>query len=104
MKHKTKLFLGLFLSLLLISTLTPASDANAQMFSSYASSLSIQNLSNTEAIVSFTYYYGGTGSNAGDVASTATETLGAHDVMEVVAMPSSPFTGSVVISSSQPIG
>lgn len=104
MKHKIQIILGFFLSVLLIGSLTPASFVSAQMFSSYTSSLSIQNLSSTEAIVSFTYYYGGTASNAGDIASTATETLEAHGVMDVVSLPSSPFKGSVVISSSQPIG
>jgi len=78
--------------------------ANAQMFNSYVSGLTIQNLSTSDAVVIIDYYYGGEGSNAGDIQSTSTENLKPNEVAEIVTLPSASFMGSVVISSNQPLG
>jgi hypothetical protein len=95
------LLIGLVIALININ---PSNTVKAQMFSSYTSSLTVQNLSTTDASVEIVYYYGGEGGNAGDEAGNTTETLGKFEVADYAALPVSSFQGSVVISSNQPLG
>ncbi len=81
-------------------------EASAQYKFSYLSTINLQNLSSSEALISFTYYHG-TGSNgtAGQVATTADVTLAANEFRAFTTLPvTSGFKGSVVISSSEPLG
>jgi hypothetical protein len=101
-KLRLILLIGLVMALIIIA---PSNTVNAQMFSSYTSSLTVQNLSTESARVEITYYYGGGASNAGTVADSKTvEELGSFAVADYAALPVSSFQGSVVISSSAPLG
>ena len=94
-----------FLLLSLIFSFTPFLVANAQMFNSYKSSVTVQNLNEDDVTVTLEYYYGGEGSNAGDIAHSITnDVITSFEVAEYAALPLSAFEGSLVISSDKPIG
>jgi len=94
----------IILTLLLIFLFSPSDSINAQMYNSYMSSVTVQNLTEETATVSLTYYYGGDNSNAGDVAETLSDTIGAFEVAEYATLPDDSFEGSLVISSNKPLG
>jgi len=100
-----RIFLIGFLLLTLLAGLSPFREASAQMFSSYKSSVAVQNLNDDEVTITLEYYFGGEGPNAGDIAYSVTgETLDAFGVAEYAALPLPSFEGSLVISSDKPIG
>ena len=76
----------------------------AQMFTGYQTGIKVQNLANSEAIITVQYYYNSTnvGGN-GALASTANDTIAASSSNTYFPIPIANFTGSVVISSSQPL-
>jgi len=103
MKH-TRLLVVIILISLFVS-LTPTEIVNAQMFSSYVSSVTVQNLSENPNNISLHYYYGGDGANAGDIAHEILgETVNGYEVVEYASIPLSGFEGSLVIESSLPLG
>lgn len=99
-------FVRLFICTILVIAafgFLPASGANAESYSSYVSGITMTNLSTTTATVTVEYIYGGTGANAGTVASSTTEDIAGKAVRDYAAVPVNNFQGAVVISSSQPI-
>jgi hypothetical protein len=81
----------------------PKSSVQAEAYTSYVSGITMVNLSTLQATVTIDYYIGGTGADAGNLATTTTETVNGGAVRDYAAVPVSNFKGAVVISSSQPI-
>lgn len=92
----------LLVSLLLIVTIgVVAKPTEAQLFPSYVSGITIQNLSSTAANVQVSYYSGGSATPV----LTTTDSILPFALKDFAAVPvTAPFKGSVVISSDQPVG
>jgi hypothetical protein len=96
----------LFLCIVILSALlgfTTQSNVKAESYSSYVSGFTLVNLGSSDALVDITYYRGGTGADAGQIAGTGSETIAAGAVFDYAAIPVSNFRGAVVIASSSPL-
>jgi len=104
MKYLRMVLIG-FLLLTLTLSFNPLLVANAQMFTSYKSSVTVQNLNNDDVTITLDYYYGGEGPNAGDIAhAILNDVIAPFEVVEYATLPLASFEGSLVISSNKPIG
>jgi len=81
----------------------PKGSVQAEAYTSYVSGITMVNLSTLQASVTIEYYRGGTGSDAGQLATSTTILVNGGAVQDYAAVPVSNFKGAVVISSSQPI-
>lgn len=92
----------ILVSLLVFVTLGVAvKPIEAQQFPSYVSGITIQNLSGGTANVRVSYYTGGGGAPVHET----NDSIAPYALKDFAAVPvTSPFQGSVVISSDQPIG
>ncbi len=88
------------LVLTLVVSFNPTQVAIAQMFSTYKSSVTVQNLNN-EVVTVTLEYYSGDGSVAHRIIN---DTIAAFQVVEYATLPVSSFEGSLVISADKPIG
>jgi len=75
----------------------------AEAYASYVSGITMANLSSNPADVVVTYYRGGTGADAGEVADAVSDSIAANGVKDYAAIPVTNFRGAIVISSNQPV-
>jgi hypothetical protein len=108
MEESMKTFLRITICLMLLLGLiglSPTKSAEAQSYPSYVSGITMVNLGKVSATVQINYFVGGTSGTAGTVYATATESIAAGAIVDYAAIPVNPgFSGSVVISSSEPLG
>lgn len=95
----------LILSILVLALGSFSSDASAQYKFSYVTTINLQNLSATDATVTFTYYHStGSYGAAGSQANQVTVPMLGNEFRAFTTLPLNPgFRGSVVISSSQEV-